>query len=76
MDYEKEIKRVATFGSVSSHSPTGLHRSRAVADSVQIESFLHIYSHLIPPNELQPVTDVLVFLARIPTPGTWECMPE
>ncbi|KAI9636010.1 translation initiation factor eIF 4e-like domain-containing protein [Dioszegia hungarica] len=56
VDYEKEIKRVATFGS--------------------IESFLHIYSHLIPPNELQPVTDVLVFLARIPTPGTWECMPD
>ena len=43
---------------------------------VQIESFLHIYSHLTPPNELPAVTDLLVFLARIGRPGVWEEMRE
>lgn len=56
MEYEKEIRRVATFGS--------------------IESFLHLYSHLTPPNELPAVTDVLVFLSRIGRPGVWEEMRE
>ncbi|EIW67875.1 hypothetical protein M231_05431 [Tremella mesenterica] len=56
IDYEKEIKKVATFGS--------------------IESFLHLYSHLTPPNALPPITDVLVFLSRIGRPGVWEEMRD
>ncbi|WWD22291.1 hypothetical protein CI109_106782 [Kwoniella shandongensis] len=56
VDYEKEIRRVATFGS--------------------IESFLHLYSHLTPPNELPAVTDVLVFVSRIGRPGVWEEMRD
>lgn len=56
IDYEKEIRKVATFGS--------------------IESFLHLYSHLTPPNELPPVTDVLVFVSRIGRPGVWEEMRD
>ncbi|OWZ68750.1 hypothetical protein AYX15_00478 [Cryptococcus neoformans] len=56
VDYEKEIRRVATFGS--------------------IESFLHLYSHLTPVNELPPVTDVLVFVSRIGRPGVWEEMRD
>lgn len=42
----------------------------------QIESFLQLYTHLVPPNDLQPVTDILVFQARISKPGIWEVMPE
>ncbi|ODO01864.1 hypothetical protein L198_02592 [Cryptococcus wingfieldii CBS 7118] len=56
VDYEKEIRRVATFGS--------------------IESFLHLYSHLTPVNELPPVTDMLVFVSRIARPGIWEEMRD
>nr|ODN86346.1 hypothetical protein L203_04047 [Cryptococcus depauperatus CBS 7841] len=56
VEYEKEIRRVATFGS--------------------IESFLHLYSHLTPVNELPAVTDVLVFVSRISRPGIWEEMRE
>lgn len=43
---------------------------------IQIESFLQLYTHLVPPNDLQPVTDILVFQARISKPGIWEVMPE
>lgn len=77
VDYEKETKRMATFGSVS----LGLRLighvwwTRVGADH-QIESFLHLYSHLTPVNELTPVTDLLVFLSRIPRPGVWEEMRE
>ncbi|WWC57877.1 uncharacterized protein I303_100412 [Kwoniella dejecticola CBS 10117] len=56
VDYEKEIRKVATFGS--------------------IESFLHLYSHITPPNELPPVTDILVFESRIKRPGVWEEMRD
>ncbi|WVR03426.1 hypothetical protein IAU60_000417 [Kwoniella sp. DSM 27419] len=56
VDYEKEIRKVATFGS--------------------IESFLHLYSHLTPTNELPAVTDILVFAARIGRPGVWEEMRD
>ncbi|WVQ94082.1 hypothetical protein IAU59_001160 [Kwoniella sp. CBS 9459] len=56
VEYEKEIRRVATFGS--------------------IESFLHLYSHLTPTNELPPVTDLLVFVNRISRPGVWEEMRD
>ncbi|ORX34590.1 translation initiation factor eIF 4e-like domain-containing protein [Kockovaella imperatae] len=56
VDYEKEIKRIAKFGS--------------------IESFLHLYSHLTPPNELPAVTDLLVFVGRIGRPGVWEEMRD
>ncbi|ORY31941.1 translation initiation factor eIF 4e-like domain-containing protein [Naematelia encephala] len=56
VEYEKEIRRVATFGS--------------------IESFLQLYSHLTPPNELPAVTDLLVFLGRIGRPGVWEEMRD
>ncbi|WWC85575.1 uncharacterized protein L201_000439 [Kwoniella dendrophila CBS 6074] len=56
VEYEKEIRKVATFGS--------------------IESFLHLYSHIQPPNELPPVTDILVFVSRIGRPGVWEEMRD
>nr|XP_019048480.1 hypothetical protein I302_02252 [Kwoniella bestiolae CBS 10118]OCF27410.1 hypothetical protein I302_02252 [Kwoniella bestiolae CBS 10118] len=56
VEYEKEIRKVATFGS--------------------IESFLHLYSHITPPNELPPVTDILVFVSRIGRPGVWEEMRD
>jgi len=71
VEYEKEIRRVATFGSVG---PSDYKRS--FTDLEQIESFLQIYSHLTPPNELPTVTDLLVFLARIGRPGVWEEMRE
>lgn len=40
----------------------------------QIESFLHLYSHLTSPAELAPVTDMLCFASRIQRPGIWEEM--
>lgn len=42
----------------------------------QIESFLQLYSHITPPNEMPAVTDLLVFLGRIGRPGVWEEMRE
>lgn len=84
VEYEKEIRKVATFGSVgffirslySISSPSSISHPNATADLRQIESFFHLYSHLVPPNELPPVTDVLVFLSRIGRPGVWEEMRE
>ena len=46
------------------------------ASNEQIESFLQLYSHLKSPEELPPITDVLVFMQRVGRPGVWESMPE
>ena len=43
---------------------------------MKIESFLQLYTHLESPLDLQPVTDILIFQARISKPGIWEVMPE